>query len=101
MRFVLPLFFGLFAVVASVSVGAQAPVQLSAEQLAAFPDGEGREATVRVCSGCHASEVISQQRMAPEDWKRVVDMMAGNGAQGTDADFDVITAYLTKSFPAG
>ncbi|GGI75825.1 hypothetical protein GCM10007973_10960 [Polymorphobacter multimanifer] len=83
-----------------VAAAAQAPVALTVEQLAQFPPGEGREATVRVCSGCHEPEIMTQQRLAPADWARVVDTMAGNGAQGTDADFDAITAYLSKAFPA-
>lgn len=99
MKSILILSFGLFAMVASA--GAQAPVQLTPEQLALFPPGEGREATVRVCSGCHAPETVTQQRLAPADWARMVDMMAGNGAQGSDADFAAITAYLSKAFPAG
>jgi mono/diheme cytochrome c family protein len=87
----------------SVAVSAQAPTApepaaLSPAQLAAFPAGEGREVTVRVCSGCHAPEVITQQRMAPADWARIVEMMAGQGAQGSDADFEAITAYLNKAF---
>ncbi len=83
-----------------VAAAAQVPVELTPEQLEMFPPGEGREATVRVCSGCHAVEIMTQQRLAPADWARVVDTMAGSGAQGTDADFDAITAYLSKAFPA-
>jgi mono/diheme cytochrome c family protein len=77
-----------------------APALLTPELLAAFPEGEGREATVRVCSGCHAPEIITQQRLGSGEWAQMVDMMAGRGAQGTDADFDAITAYLAKAFPA-
>jgi hypothetical protein len=55
---------------------------------------------VRVCSGCHALEIITQQRLGAGDWAQMVDMMAGRGAQGTDADFDAITVYLAKAFPA-
>lgn len=78
------------------------PVQqlLSPAQLAAFPAGDGRDVTLRVCSSCHAPEVITQQRLAPADWARIVEMMAGQGAPGSDADFEAITAYLTKAFPA-
>ena len=62
--------------------------------------GDGREATLRVCTGCHTPEIILQQRLAPADWALLVDNMAGRGATGTDADFAAITAYLSKSFPA-
>lgn len=65
-----------------------------------LPDGPGRETLLRVCSGCHAPEVVAQQRHTEKDWHDLVELMAGNGAQGTDADFTQITAYLAKSFPA-
>jgi mono/diheme cytochrome c family protein len=93
----------LTGLVASASAQApepRAPALLTPELLAAFPAGEGREATVRVCSGCHALEIITQQRLGAGDWAQMVDMMAGRGAQGTDADFNAITAYLAKAFPA-
>ncbi len=88
------------ALAALASAAAESPEPLTPEQLAMFPAGHGRAETVRVCSGCHALEIITQQRMAADDWARAVDMMAGRGAIGSDADFDAITAYLAKSFPA-
>jgi len=96
MRFVI-LFTA--ALIGGVGAAAQAPMALSPEQLALFPEGEGREPTVRVCSGCHDAQIISQQRLPASEWARIVDTMAGHGAQGSDSDFDAITAYLTKAFP--
>jgi mono/diheme cytochrome c family protein len=94
------LLVGIAVAVSAQAPLAPAPPALSPAQLAAFPAGDGRQVTVRVCSGCHAPEAITQQRLAPADWARIVEMMAGQGAQGTDADFEAITAYLTKAFPA-
>jgi mono/diheme cytochrome c family protein len=91
---------GLVASASAQAPESRAPALLTPELLAAFPAGEGREATVRVCSGCHALEIITQQRLGAGDWAQMVDMMAGRGAQGTDADFDAITVYLAKAFPA-
>lgn len=66
---------------------------------AAFPPAPEREVVLRVCSGCHATEAIARQRLEPADWQRVVAAMAAQGAQGTDAEFDAIAAYLARSFP--
>lgn len=64
-----------------------------------LPPGPGHDTMVRVCSGCHAPEIAAQQRLSQEGWKDLVDTMAGRGAQGSDADFAEITAYLAKNFP--
>lgn len=80
---------------AATAAVAQAPPQ------SPLPAGPGRETVLRVCSGCHAPEIVAPQRLSPADWGRMVESMAGNGAQGTDAEFAEIKAYLAKSFPAG
>lgn len=66
---------------------------------AMFPAGEGREATLRVCSACHAPSVAASQHLSPQEWNDLVQVMVGKGAIGTDADFDQISAYLAKWFP--
>ena len=84
----------LFALGLGASIAAQpAPSD-------ALPPGPGHDALVRVCSGCHSPEIVADQRLTADGWHDVVEQMAGNGAQGTDAEFDEITAYLTKNFPA-
>jgi quinoprotein glucose dehydrogenase len=65
----------------------------------AFPAGEGRELTLRVCSSCHSPGIISAQRLARTDWDRIVQTMANQGAVATDAELATITDYLVKSFP--
>lgn len=65
-----------------------------------LPAGPGRETVLRVCSGCHAPEIVAPQRLSPADWGRMVETMAGNGAQASEAEFAEIKAYLAKSFPA-
>jgi quinoprotein glucose dehydrogenase len=66
---------------------------------AAFPAGAGRDVTLRTCSGCHSLSVISAQRHTPQDWNDLVQVMAGRGANATDAEFDQIAAYLATTFP--
>jgi len=65
-----------------------------------LPPGEGRDVTMRVCGKCHDAGIFATQDLDAEGWKQTVDQMASSGAQGSDADFAAITAYLTKAFPA-
>lgn len=71
-----------------------------ADDYAALPAGPGRDVTVKVCSQCHSPELAAAQKMDQAGWKALVDQMASNGAQASDADFDTITKYLAASFPA-
>jgi cytochrome c553 len=66
---------------------------------AKLPPGEGREAVMRVCSKCHDPSNAATEDLDAAGWKDLVDQMAANGAQGSDADFVAIAAYLTKAFP--
>lgn len=65
----------------------------------ALPAGPGHDTMVRVCSACHAPEIAARQRLSPAGWHEMVETMAGRGAQGSDADFAEITAYLATNFP--
>ena len=65
-----------------------------------LPAGPGRDTMIRVCSKCHDPEQVVGQEMDASGWKDLVNQMASNGANATDAEFDEIAAYLTKSFPA-
>jgi mono/diheme cytochrome c family protein len=65
-----------------------------------LPPGPGRDVTVRVCAQCHSPEIVAQQKLDAAGWKDLVNQMANNGAQATDAEFDTISQYLAASFPA-
>ena len=66
----------------------------------ALPAGPGRDVTVKVCAQCHSPEIVASQAMDTQGWKDLVNQMANNGAQATDAEFDTIAKYLAASFPA-
>jgi quinoprotein glucose dehydrogenase len=86
--------------VKSVPVAAASPSRQPAMANAdIFPAGVGRETMLRICSGCHAATVVTSQRLSPQEWNDLVQVMVGKGAVGTDADFDQVSAYLAKSFP--
>lgn len=80
----------------SFATAEQAPPPVSA---AALPQGAGRETMVRVCSTCHAVEIVAQQRLTPEGWAELVETMANHGAVASDAELAEITAYLSKAYP--
>jgi len=71
-----------------------------ADDFKALPEGPGRDVAVRVCSQCHSPEIVAQQKLDAQGWKDLVNQMANNGANGTDAEFDTIAKYLATAFPA-
>ena len=76
-----------------------APAQPAAANEDVLPPGPGRDTMVRVCSGCHSPALAASERLSPQEWNDLVQVMAGRGAVATDAEFNQITAYLAKSFP--
>ena len=70
-----------------------------ADDFKLLPEGAGRDVTVRVCAQCHSPEIAAQLSLDAPGWKALVDQMANNGANATDAEFDTIAKYLAASFP--
>ena len=70
-----------------------------ADDFTSLPEGAGRDVMVRVCSQCHSPEIAAHQTLDAQGWKDLVNQMANNGANATDAEFDTIAKYLTASFP--
>jgi mono/diheme cytochrome c family protein len=85
--------FLIVAVLASLAAPALA------DDYKSLPDGPGRDVAVRVCSQCHSPEIAAHQTLDAQGWKDLVNQMANNGANATDAEFDTITKYLTTAFP--
>src|ERR1700722_1141784 len=75
------------------------PANAAGDAHPALPPGAGRDIVVRTCSQCHALEIVTQQHMGLDGWKKLVDLMANNGAIATEGEFDQITNYLAASFP--
>ena len=99
-----PVFFLLALCVFSWGAAGQTPPVPGAAPsgtgpVAQLPPGEGREVTIRVCGKCHDAGTFANQDLDAEGWKQTVDEMASSGAEGSDADFAAVTAYLTKAFP--
>ena len=90
--------FFLFTLPAVAQTPPMAPPGV--EPGAKLPLGEGRDVVMKVCSKCHDPSNAATEDLDAAGWKDLVNQMAANGAQGSDADFDTIAAYLTKAFPA-
>ena len=71
-----------------------------ADDFKALPEGPGRDVAVRVCAQCHSPEIVATQKLDAQGWKDLVNQMANNGANATDAEFDTIAKYLATAFPA-
>ena len=85
--------------VAVLLAGVATPA-LADDDYKSLPAGQGRDVMVKVCSQCHSPEIAAQQNLDAQGWKDLVNQMANNGAQASDADFDTIAKYLTVSFPS-
>lgn len=64
-----------------------------------FPEGPGRDTTLRVCSKCHSPNNILAMGRDRKGWTELISKMVDLGAQGSDEDFTAIADYLTASFP--
>jgi hypothetical protein len=82
---------------APASVSASSPAAVGGANV--LPPGPGHDVTVRVCSGCHAAEIVASQHLSPQEWNSLVQTMSARGANATDEELDQITDYLARSFP--
>jgi len=86
------------ALMAGFAAAAQNP-SAPGDEHPKLPPGAGRELVIRVCSSCHDPEVVVDEQLDESGWKKLVDEMAGKGADATDAEFDAIVHYLANAFP--
>jgi quinoprotein glucose dehydrogenase len=68
-------------------------------QAALLPAGPGRDITIRACSTCHGLDVVTNQRLTPQEWNNVVQTMSAKGAAATPAELNLIQSYLAHAFP--
>jgi len=70
----------------------------SSAALDQLPSGEGRDAVVRMCNGCHGLATVVSMRRSRNEWESIVDTMRGNGATGSDEDTKAVVHYLATHF---
>jgi len=62
-----------------------------------LPDGPGKAELSKLCSGCHDLMFTVSTRETEEGWTRIVNDMRSKGADGTEAEFAKVIAYLTAN----
>src|SRR4051812_21946216 len=93
MQGVLPRNYGFILFSALLGAGAAIGQQ--------FPDGPGKDTTLRLCSGCHNADIVFQHRQGRDEWNAEIQKMIAAGAQGTPAQFTEVLTYLAGNFAPG
>jgi putative heme-binding domain-containing protein len=63
-----------------------------------LPDGKGKAEFVRICSGCHRTDVATHLKRTPDEWRKNVNDMVARGADGSQEEIDNIVLYLSTNF---
>jgi competence ComEA-like helix-hairpin-helix protein len=63
-----------------------------------FPDGPGKDVTVRVCGACHSASRSAAVRLTRGGWEDVIAKMVTLGAKGSDTDLAAVLDYLSTNF---
>jgi competence protein ComEA len=63
-----------------------------------IPDGPGKAAVIKMCTGCHDLDSVVALHQSKERWSAMVDEMVAKGATGTDDEIGQVIAYLTANF---
>ena len=63
-----------------------------------FPDGPGKDITLRMCGTCHPAERSAAVRLTHDGWQSLIAKMVALGAQGTDAERSSVLDYLSANF---
>jgi cytochrome c5 len=70
---------------------------------AILPPAAERDLVTRVCSACHAPEMITAKRHTSDEWDDIIAKMVDHGARASDVEQEQILAYLVRFYgkPAG
>ena len=63
--------------------------------MATFPEGAGRDVAVRLCTDCHPIANVTSHRESRAAWGHFLDLMRGEGADITDADWETLVSYFS------
>ena len=63
-----------------------------------FPEGPGKDMTVRVCGACHSPERSAAVRLTRGGWQDVIGKMVSLGAKGSDVELAAVLDYLSANF---
>jgi mono/diheme cytochrome c family protein len=74
-------------------------VAFAGPNAAQLPEGPGKATVQKICSGCHAPEIVLGRSDTKQGWEQIVNNMVEKGANGTDDEFNTIIDYLAAHFP--
>lgn len=63
-----------------------------------FPEGPGKDVTVRICGTCHPSARGAAVRLTREGWQDVIAKMVALGAKGSDEELAAVLDYMSTHF---
>jgi competence protein ComEA len=63
-----------------------------------LPAEQGKATFLRVCSGCHETDVATSSKRSRQDWESIVGQMIDMGAPASDAEMNQIVDYLTANY---
>jgi len=80
--------------------GQEEAAEAAGDDLSQLPPGEGREATITACTGCHGASLVASQRMDRAAWDATITAMQGaQGLVGLSGDArGVVLTYLSAAF---
>ena len=88
-----------FCIAGSICLVFGAVAGLAQQESEKLPDGKGKAELQKMCGGaCHGLDVITSQRKSKQGWTNIVDTMVSRGAEGTDAEIELVIDYLAKNF---
>jgi competence ComEA-like helix-hairpin-helix protein len=64
----------------------------------AFPDGPGKDVTLRLCGTCHPADRSAAVRLTRPGWQDVMAKMVALGAKGSDEELTAVLDYLSANF---
>jgi cytochrome c5 len=63
-----------------------------------LPPAAERDLVTRVCSGCHAPEMITAKRHTSDEWDDIIAKMVDHGARANDVEQEQILVYLVRFY---
>jgi cytochrome c5 len=75
--------------------------QQPSPEVAAMPEGEGKQLVANICAGCHSLDTVTTQRRSREDWNSTVANMISRGAQIFTDESATIVNYLAEHYAPG
>jgi hypothetical protein len=68
------------------------------DQRTALPPGPGHDATIAICSSCHAPDLVASTRLDRPGWDNLVRAMIERGGSATSQQIQEVIDYLSANF---